>query len=91
MERKKIRLNCKFVGFKNGTLNYKCKEYKKSCSKVVTESTKNFPTLHKFYYGDLNKFLLLLTKCIYPFEHIYSKKRFDENTMQRIKFRKDHR
>ena len=71
MERKKIRLNCKFVGFKNGTLNYKCKQYKKSCSKVVTESTKNFPTLHKFCYGDLNKFLLLLTKCIYPYEHIY--------------------
>ena len=58
MERKKIRLNCEFVGFKNGTLNYKCRECKTSCSKVVTEPTKNFPTLHKFCYGDLNKFLL---------------------------------
>ena len=29
MERKKIRLNCKFIGFKNGRLNYKCKECKK--------------------------------------------------------------
>ena len=26
MERKKIRLSCEFVGFKNGRLNYKCKE-----------------------------------------------------------------
>ena len=29
MERKKIRLNCEFIGFKNGRLNYKCKECKK--------------------------------------------------------------
>ena len=26
IERRKIRLNCEFVGFKNGRLNYKCKE-----------------------------------------------------------------
>ena len=26
MERKKIRLNCEFIGFKNGRLNYKCKK-----------------------------------------------------------------
>ena len=25
MERKKIRLNCEFIGFKNGRFNYKCK------------------------------------------------------------------
>ena len=90
MERKKIRLTCEIVGFKNGTLNYKCRECK-TCSKVVTEPTKNFPTLHKFCYGDLNKFLLLLTKCIYPYEYIDSRERFDENTIQQIKFRKYHR
>ena len=49
MERKTIRSNCEFVGFKNSRLNYKCKEWKKSCAKVVTESTKTFPTLHKFW------------------------------------------
>ena len=30
-KQKKIRLNCEFIGFKNGRLNYKCKECKKSC------------------------------------------------------------
>ena len=30
MQRKKIRLNCEFIGFKNGRLNYRCKECKKS-------------------------------------------------------------
>ena len=29
MERKNIRLNCEFIGFKDGTLNYKCNECKK--------------------------------------------------------------
>ena len=59
MDRKKIRLNCKFIGFKNGRLNYKCKECKKSYTKVANGSIKNFPTLYKFCNGDLNKFFLL--------------------------------
>ena len=45
MKRKKIRLNCKFIGFKNGRLNYKCKECKKSYTKLANDSIKNFPTL----------------------------------------------
>ena len=53
---KKISINCEFVGFKNGRLNYKCKECKKSCAKVISGSLKNFPTLNKFCNGDLNKF-----------------------------------
>ena len=49
MERKKkIRLNCEFIRFKNGRLNYKCKECKKSYTKLTNESIKNFPTLYKF-------------------------------------------
>ena len=45
---KKNRLNCEFVRFKNGRLNYKCKECKKSYTKVVNESIKDFPTFYKF-------------------------------------------
>ena len=56
MERKKNRLNCEFIEFKNGRLNYKCKECKKSCTKLTNESNKNFPTLYKFCNGDLNNF-----------------------------------
>ena len=77
---KQIRLHCQFVGFKNGRLNYKCKEYKESCTKVVYESIKkNFPTLYKFCNGDPNKFFLLLRKGIYPYEYMDSWERFDEN------------
>ena len=79
MERKKIRLNCEYIGFKNGRLNHKCKECKKSWTKIANESIKNFPTLYKFCNGDLNKFFLLLRKGIYPYEYIDSWERFDEN------------
>ena len=35
MERKKIKLNCEFIGFKNGRLNHKCKcKNKYKCKNV---------------------------------------------------------
>ena len=77
--KKKIKSNYEFVGFKNGRLNYKCKECKKSCTKTL--NGKNFPTLYKFCNGDLNKFFLLLRKGIYPYEYMDSWERFDENTI----------
>ena len=80
MERKNIRLNCEFIGFKNGRLNYKCKECKKSCTESTNESIRNFPTLCKLCNGDLDKFFLLLRKGIYPYEYIASRKKFNENT-----------
>ena len=81
MERKKIRLNFKLIGSKNGRLNYGCKECKKSYTKLSNESIKNFLTLYKFCNGDLNKIFLQLRKGIYPNEYIDSWERFDENTM----------
>ena len=37
MERKKNRLNCEFLAFENGILNYKCKECKRSYTKLANE------------------------------------------------------
>ena len=88
---KKIRLNCEFIGFKNGRLNYKCKkngrlnykckECKKSYTKLTNESIKNFPTLYKCCNGDLNRFFLLLRKGIYPYQYMDSQKKCNENTI----------
>ena len=63
-------------------MNYKCKECKKSYTKVTNESIKNFSTLYKFCNGDLNNFFLLLRKGIYFYEHLDSWERFDENTIR---------
>ena len=81
MERKKIRLSCEFIGFKNGRLNYKCKECKKSYSKLTNESIKNFPTLYKVCNSDLNKFFLLLRKGAYPYEDMDSWEKIEETTV----------
>ena len=53
---KKIRFNREFIGLKNGRLNYKCEECKKSHTKSPNESIKNVPTLYKLCNGNLNKF-----------------------------------
>ena len=62
-------------------IDYKCKECKKSYTKLTNESIKNFPTLHKFCNGDLDKFFLLLRKGIYTYQYMDSWERFDENTI----------
>ena len=74
-------MNCEFIRFKNGRLNYKCKECKKACSKIANESIENFPALCKFCNGDVNKFFLPLRKGIYPYEYMDSWERFNENTI----------
>ena len=74
-------MNCEFIEFKNGRLNYKCKECKKPYTKVTNESIKHFPTFHKFCNGNLKKFFLLLRKGIYPYEYIDGWERFDEDTI----------
>ena len=78
-ERNKIRLNCEFIGLKNGILNYK--KCKKSYTTLANESIKNFPTWYKFCNGDVSKLFRPLRKGIYPFEYIDSWERFYENTI----------
>ena len=68
-----------FMGYKNCRLNYKCKECKKSSTKLTNESIKSFPTLYKFCNGDLDKFFLLLRKGIYPYQYMDSWETFDGN------------
>ena len=48
MERKKIKSECDFIGFKNKRLNYKCKECGKKCSKLINEAIKHFPIMHQW-------------------------------------------
>ena len=56
MERKNIKSECNFIGFKNNKLNYKYKEWGKRCFKLINRSLKDFPNLHQFCNGDPNKF-----------------------------------
>ena len=94
---KNIRSNFESVGFKNGRLNYKGKECKKSHTKLANESIKNFPTLYKFCNVDHSKFFLQLRKVFILIniwiagKHLMKYNTTQKSFLQQIKFRKYHR
>ena len=81
MERKNIKSECDFIGFKNNRLNYRCKECKGISTKSINELIEKFPRMYQFCNGDLNKFVLLLRKGVYPYECMDSWERFNETSL----------
>ena len=65
-ERRKIKSVCNFTGLENNKLNYECKECKKGSLKSINELIKKFPNVYQFCNEDINKFVLLLRKGVYP-------------------------
>ena len=68
MKNKKIICWC-FEGNKN---------YEKDFNKNLI---KRFTNTYKFCNGDINKFILLLRKGVYPYEYMDSWERFDETSL----------
>ena len=64
---------------KDEQLIFRCfsckKNYEKNFNKDLTQ---RFANTYYFCNGDLNKFILLLRKGVYPYEYIDSWQRFDE-------------
>ena len=81
MERKKIRSECEFIGLKDNRLNYKCKECNETSAKSVNDLIEKFPRTYKFCNGNLNKFVLLLRKGVYPYEYMDTWERFNETSL----------
>ena len=54
------------------------KNVKKRWLKPVNRLIKKFPNIHQFCNEDINKFVLLLSKGVYPYEYIDSWERFNE-------------
>ena len=81
MERKNIKSESEFIGLKNIRLNYKCKECNGTSNKSINDLIEKFPRMHKFCNGDLNKFVLLLRKGVYPYEYMDSWERFNETSL----------
>ena len=48
---------------------------------TVTELIKNFPSIYQFCNGDINKFVSLLRKGVYPYEYMDSWERFVETSL----------
>ena len=80
-ERKNIISKCEFIGLKDIRLKYKGKECNDISAKSVDDVIKKFPTTYKFCDGNLNKFVLLLRKGVYPYEYMDSWERFNETSL----------
>ena len=63
IDRKNIKSECEFIGLKNNSLNYRCKECNGTSTKSINELIEKFPRMYQFCNGDLNKFVLLL-RCL---------------------------
>ena len=75
------RDKCEFIEFKNDILHYRCKKCKKRCTKSKDGLIKKFLRIYKFCKGDLNKFVLLLRKGVYPYEYMDSGEIFDDTSL----------
>ena len=69
--------NFNSIECKSYTENNRCEE----CKKLIEGLIKKFPSIYQFCNGDLNKFILLLRKGVYPYEYMDSWEKFDENTL----------
>ena len=81
IERKNIKSECEFIGLKNNRLNYRCKECNGTSTKSINELIEKFPWMYQFCNGNLNKFVLLLRKGVYPYEYMDSWERFNETSL----------
>ena len=71
-----------YIKTKNEKLILKCSNceqyYKKKFNKDLM---KRFKSTYEFCNKDLNKFILLLRKGVYPYEYMDNWGRFDENSL----------
>ena len=78
-------IDCKssldYMTTKDEKLIFRCftckKNYEKDFNKELIES---FANIYEFCNGDLNKFILLLRKPLYPYEYMDNWERFDETS-----------
>ena len=79
-------IDCKscldYMTTKDEKLIFRCfecnKNYKKDFNK---ELIKRFANIYEFCNGDINKFILLLRKGVYPYEYMDSWERFDDTSL----------
>ena len=67
---------------KDGLIEYKClccnKNYQKRFYKILK---KRFANTYKFSNDDINKFILLLRKGVYPYEYMDEWEKFNETSL----------
>ena len=69
--------NFNSIECKSCTENNRCEQ----CKKLIEGLIKKFPSIYQFCNGNLNKFVLLLRKGVYPYEDMDSWEKFDETSL----------
>ena len=70
------------MSVEDNQLIFQCLECKKNYKKDFNkESIKRFANTYEFCNGDINKFILLLRKRVYPYEYMDSWERFNETSL----------
>ena len=78
--------NCKYcldyIEFQDDQLIFRCFECKKNYKKDFNkELIKRFTNIYESCNADINKFILLLRKSVYPYEYMNSWERFDKTSL----------
>ena len=81
INRKKCDNKCEYIGFKDKNLLVKCSNCNAWFKKDTKELIKRFANTCNFCNKDLNKFILLLRKGVYPYECMDNWKGFDETLL----------
>ena len=67
---------------KDDQLIFRCFECKNNYKKYFNKDTiKRFASTYEFCNGEINKFILLLRKGVYPYEYMDSWERFDKTSL----------
>ena len=76
----------KYKGYtrKNDTLIYRCKKCNNKSYKSIVPLKENFPNVYNFCNGNIDKFLLLLRKGVYPYDYMDGWGRFNEEILPPI-------
>ena len=82
MEKIKINSEYCFVELKNSRLIYRCKDCKNEWKRPIEGLIRKFPSIYQFCNGNLNKFILLVRKGLYPYGYTDNWEKFDETTIR---------
>ena len=78
----RLRLFLEYESVKENLIKYKCLSFNKDYSnKIDEELKKRFKNTFTFSNKDINKYILLLRKGVYPYQYMDGWEKFNQTTL----------
>ena len=78
----RLRLFLEYESVEENLINNKCLSWNKDYSKKIDEELKmRFKNTFTFSNNDINKYILLLRKGVYPYEYMDGREKFNQTTL----------